>query len=131
MAREIKNKGRFKFSLMNALNGLQQSIVSQKNLRVHLIVGIIIINLSVLFRISSTEWLIVLLTIMAVIISELFNTSLEISIDIFSPDYDDLAKNAKDVSAAGVLVTAFFSLIIGMIIFFPKIFATLIAFCYK
>jgi diacylglycerol kinase (ATP) len=56
-----------------------------------------------------------------VLVTELFNTALEFSIDLISPEFNLLAKKAKDVSAAAVLIAAIFSLVIGFIVFGPKI----------
>ncbi len=112
---------KFKFSFRNALIGIKVAFKSQKNLRLHIVIGFFVIIIGVFLKVSIIEWLILLLTILFVVISEMFNTALEFTVDLFSTDYSKQAKNAKDVSAAGVLITAIFSIIIGVIILLPKL----------
>ena len=73
------------------------------------------------FKISSFEWIALVLIIGFVIISETLNTAIEIDIDLTSPDYHPYARDTKDVAAAAVLFSIFISIIIGLIIFLPKI----------
>ena len=121
---------RFKFSFRNALIGIKTAYKSQKNLRVHIFIGFFVFLFGVFLKVSIVEWLILLLTILVVVITEMFNTALEFTVDLFSTEYSKQAKKAKDVSAAGVLITAFSAILIGIIIFLPKI-LLLIKFIYK
>ena len=121
---------KFKFSFRNALIGIKTAYKSQRNLRMHSIIGFIVIIFGVLLKVSIVEWLILLLTILVVLITEIFNTALEFTVDLFSTEYSKQAKKAKDISAAGVLITAFFAILIGLIIFLPKL-PLLIKFIYK
>jgi len=109
-------------SFRNALAGIKIALRTQRNLRFHLIVGIVVISLAVIFRVSLVEFSILLLVILVVIISEMFNTSIEFTVDLISPEYNSLAKKAKDISAAAVLVSAFFAIIIGFGIFGSKLY---------
>ena len=113
----------FKFSFQNALVGIKTAYKSQRNLRIHIFVSLFVIIAGVILKVSIFEWLILLLTILMVFISELFNTAIEFTVDLFSTEYSKQAKSAKDVSAAGVLVTAIFSVAIGLMIFLPKLLA--------
>jgi len=121
---------RFRFSFRNALIGIKTAYKSQKNLRVHIFIGFFVILFGVFLKVSIVEWLILLLTILVVVITEMFNTALEFTVDLFSTEYSKQAKKAKDVSAAGVLITAFSAILIGIIIFLPKI-LLLMKFIYK
>ena len=112
---------RFKFSFRNALLGIKTAYKSQKNLRVHIFIGFFVIIFGVFLEVSIVEWLILLITILLVVITEMFNTALEFTVDLFSTEYSKQAKKAKDVSAAGVLITAVFAILIGIIIFLPKL----------
>jgi len=112
---------RFKFSFRNALNGIKTAYTSQKNLRVHSVIGFFVIIICILLKVSIVEWLILILTMLLVVISEIFNTALEFTVDLFSTEYSKQAKKAKDVSAAGVLISAIFAILIWIIIFLPKI----------
>jgi len=121
---------RFKFSFRNALIGIKTAYKSQKNLRVHIFIGFFVILFGVFLKVSIVEWLILLLTILVVVITEMFNTALEFTVDLFSTEYSKQAKKAKDVSAAGVLITVLSAILIGIIIFLPKI-LLLMKFIYK
>ena len=80
------------------------------------------IILAIIFRISSTEWMLVILSAGLLIVAEAFNTAIEIDIDLTSPEYHPYARDTKDVAAAAVLLSTFVAVIIGLIIFLPKIF---------
>jgi diacylglycerol kinase len=79
------------------------------------------VYLGFIFYISSTEWLFLVFAIGIVFITETLNTAIEIDIDLTSPDYHPYAKDTKDVSAGAVLMAVILSLIVGGIIFIPKI----------
>jgi undecaprenol kinase len=117
----LNDLDRFKFSFRNALVGIQTAYRTQKNLRIHLLVSLFVIIAAFILEVTYTDWFILILTIMLVIISEIFNTALEFTVDLFSPDFNQQAKKAKDISAAGVLVTSLFAVLIGILIFLPKI----------
>lgn len=121
----LNDLDRFKFSFKNALVGIKTAYISQRNLRIHISVSLFVLITGVLLKVSVFEWLILLLTILMVFISELFNTAIEFTVDLFSTEYSKQAKKAKDVSAAGVLITAIFAIAIGLMIFLPKLLALL------
>ena len=127
----VNDIDRLKFSFRNALIGIKTAYKSQKNLRLHIVIGFFVIFLGVFLKVSIVEWLILLLTILMVVITEMFNTALEFTVDLFSTEYSKQAKKAKDVSAAGVLIPVFFAIIIGIIIFLPKLLLLLFQFIYK
>ncbi len=104
-----------------ALAGLEYAIRSQRNMRIHGVATLLAVMIGWLTAITKTEWLILMLTIAAVLIAELFNTALEALVDIVSPEYHPLAKVAKDTAAGAVLVAAIASLIVGGIIFYPPL----------
>ena len=104
-----------------ALNGLKILIKNEYNSRIHLIIGFLVIIAGIFFRISTTEWMLLLFTIGMVFISEIFNTVIEYLIDYISPSYHNGIKKIKDLSAAGVLITATMAVALGLIIFLPKV----------
>jgi len=85
------------------------------------VAGTIAVILGFLFRISTTEWLWLMVSIAIVLIAELLNTSLETLTDLVSPTYNEKAGRVKDVAAGAVVIAALFALITGAIIFLPKI----------
>jgi diacylglycerol kinase len=98
---------------------------TQTNALVHMVVGLIAVILGFYFCISAMEWVAIVFAIGLVIVAETFNTAMEIDIDLTSPEYHPYARDTKDVAAGAVLVAVFVALIIGCIIFLPKIFALL------
>ncbi len=83
--------------------------------------GILAVYLGCILHISSTEWVLVVLAIGLVVVTEAMNTAIEIDIDLTSPEYHPYARDTKDVAAGAVLIAAFAAAIIGLIIFLPKI----------
>ncbi len=79
------------------------------------------IILGIILKLSSIEWAILAITIGLVLILEFINTSLEQIVNIVSPEKQEKARIAKDVAAAGVLVSAIIAVLIGALLFLPKI----------
>lgn len=80
-----------------------------------------VISAGFYYHISNIEWVAISFAIGFVLVSEAFNTAIEIDIDLTSPEYHPFARDTKDVAAAAVLLSVFVSMIIGLIIFLPKI----------
>lgn len=116
----MKSKNLIK-SFKYAFEGLFTSLKTERNLKIHVSIMILVIICGVILKINIWEWLICVLCFGAVISAELFNTAIEATVNIASPEKNALAKLAKDVSASAVLVLAITSSIVGLIIFIPKI----------
>lgn len=108
-------------SFNNAINGILHAIKSERNMKIHIISAIGILILSLFFRISNLEFIIVCITIGIVIICELFNTAIEGIVDTITDTYDIRAKIVKDVAAGAVLTAAIVSLVVAYFIFFDKV----------
>jgi diacylglycerol kinase len=104
-----------------AFSGLWYALRTQRNARVHAVIATLAIITGLALRISAVEFAIVFIAISGVFIAEMFNTVIEICVDLASPGYHPLAKIAKDVSAGAVLTSAFLSIIIGLCIFGPHL----------
>ena len=115
------DKKRLTNSFKYAFYGILQSYKREQNLKIHTIVAFLVIIFGFVFKISYVEWLVCLVLIGLVLMAEFFNTSIENVVDLASPDIHPLAKSAKDTAAAGVLMMAIISSIVGLIIFVPKI----------
>ena len=105
-----------------AFNGLKEAFIRERNFRIHLTVAFLVVCFSVFYGLTAIEWMIILIMIHIVLISELINSLFERIIDYIKPEFHPQAKIIKDVSAAIVLVAAITSIIIGLIIFIPKVF---------
>ncbi len=104
-----------------AFSGLWHAISTQINMKVHISIAIIAIALGIFLHISAVEFAIIFLAIAGVLITEMFNTVIELCIDLASPAYHPLAKIAKDVAAGAVLLSAIMSIIIALFIFGPHL----------
>jgi undecaprenol kinase len=114
-------KHSLKRSFAYAFNGLKSAFRIEPNLRIHLTIAFCAMLLGLFLHLSKLEWLILILTSFFVIFLELINTVLEQLVNLASPDIKKEARIAKDVSAAAVLVAAFVSVLVGIILFLPKI----------
>ncbi len=108
-------------SFQYAFEGFQTCIYSERNLIIHFIFMILVIFLGFFFSIKTSEWIVCILLFGAVISAELFNTAIETTVDICSPEIRPQAKIAKDTAAAAVLTLAISSLVIGILIFLPYV----------
>lgn len=118
-----KNKN-FIQSFIHAMQGIFSLVTTERNFRKHLLFGMLAVILGFILNLNLGQWLWIILAIFSVISSEALNTIVESVVDlIVGPKYDDLAKKAKDVAAGGVLLSAAFAFIIGVIIFVPELVA--------
>lgn len=125
--KKLKYQGKSPFfeSVGHALNGIEYTITKERNFRIEITFAILVTIASFLLKVSIMEWLILILTIGIILALELINTSIERCVDLVTKDYRELAKIAKDASAGAVLIMSMFSVIIGIVIFMPKILALL------
>ena len=114
-------KDPFYKSLGYAISGIIQCIQKERNIKIHLVFMFLVIICGFLFRLSITEWLVCILLFGLVISLELVNTAIEAVVDLCTQEYHPLAKIAKDTAAGAVLISAIASVVIGLIIFVPKI----------
>jgi len=106
-----------------ALNGLKIMIREEQNARIHLAVAIFISIVGFLLKLSIFEWISIVFSIGLVISLELINSAIEYMADFIYPGKNETIKSIKDVSAASVLVGSITALVIGWIVFIPKIWA--------
>lgn len=108
-------------SFKYAFRGIRDAYNNEPNLRIHTYMGSAALIAGVILNLSPLEWIILLFTIFWVISLELLNTVLEAVVNLVSPDVQPYARIAKDVSAACVLLAAILSIIVGFILFVPKL----------
>jgi diacylglycerol kinase len=109
-------------SIRYAVRGLILLLRTQPNSRLYIIILTIVIIGGIIFRISGWEWCAVFLAASAVCATESLNTALEFLGDHTSRKFDPIVRDAKDVAAAGVLLTALASILVGLTIFIPRLF---------
>ena len=109
-----------------AFTGWWFVIRTQRNAWIHMVVSIAVILMSIILRISPSSWALILLAIAMVWIAEFLNTALEAVVDLASNhQHHELARVGKDVGAAAVLIAAVSSVIIGLLILGPPLWAVI------
>lgn len=108
-----------------AFAGIAHLFASERNARIELIIGVLACGLGWWLGISATQWAVLVLTIVSVLILEGLNTAIESAVDLASPAFDARAKAAKDLAAGMVLLAAGASIIVGGIILGPPLWARL------
>ncbi|NRG33634.1 diacylglycerol kinase family protein [Niallia circulans] len=109
-----------------AILGILTATKQERNVKIHLVITILVIVLGLLNDLSKQEWMIIAFCIGLVISLELINTAIERVVDLVTSEYHPLAKEAKDIAAGAVFVAAILSIVIGGIIFIPKIWSAII-----
>jgi len=111
------NPNKFIKSVPHAFRGIISLIKNDNNFRIHLLAVVVVIILGFWIDFTEGEWLAVILTMGGVLALEAVNTAIETIVDLVSPDYHILAKKAKDVAAAAVLLFVFAALgVAGVIV---------------
>ncbi len=120
-----KGLKKFFYSFTYPIKGLRYAYRNEQNLAVDVGIAVLVVLAGFIFKVSVTEWALLVLTIGLVISCELINTAIEATVDLITEEYHPLAKVAKDTSAAAVFIFAIVAVIVGIIIFGPKICAVL------
>ena len=110
-------------SFGHAFRGVGAALRSEVHLRFHALATILVVGLGFYFGLSTTEWALVAVAVGTVWSAELMNTAVEAVVNLVSPDYHPLAGKAKDVAAAAVLLAALAALVVGLLIFGPRVWA--------
>lgn len=105
-----------------AFEGIFYSFKKGTHFKIHTIAAAIAIILGLVYSVSAFEWLVLILLISAVMSAEAINTAIEEACDVLHPEHHPGARLAKHCAAGGVLVFSIGALVIGLIIFVPKIF---------
>ncbi|HEY0755480.1 MAG TPA: diacylglycerol kinase family protein [Ktedonobacteraceae bacterium] len=106
-----------------AFHGLWYALRTQRNARVHLAVAIVVTLAGIFLRVSALGFAILYSAIASVFIAEMFNTVCELCVDLAQPEYHPLARIAKDVAAGAVLLSALMSVVIGLFVLGPPLWA--------
>lgn len=104
-----------------AFSGLFQLVRTQRNARIEVAIGLVTVAAGLVLSLSATEWAVLVVTICLVLILEGLNTSLELAVDLASPQLHPKAKAAKDLAAGMVLIAASGSVVVGVLLFGPKL----------
>jgi diacylglycerol kinase len=108
-------------AFINAMNGLKFFFKNERNGMIQTSIACFVLLAGLYVHLSSTEWIIVLLCIGAVLTMEMMNSAVEQLCNLVHKEFHPSIKIIKDVAAGAVLFASFVSIIIGLIIFIPKI----------
>jgi diacylglycerol kinase len=115
---EIYNRAK---SFQYAFEGWRHVLRTQHNAWIHAVVSLAVFVMALWLGLPGLEWAVLILTVMAVWMAEFMNTAIEAVVDMTMPEIHPLAKVAKDVAAAGVMVGAAGAVVIGLIILGPPL----------
>lgn len=104
-----------------AINGIKIIIREEHNFRIHLFAALCVLLAGILLKITTMEWIALMFAIGFVFTLEIVNTAIENMADFVSPDHHEMIKKIKDLSSAGVLVSAVTALVVGLLVFVPKL----------
>jgi diacylglycerol kinase len=108
-------------SFRYAYEGIKYALDTQRNMKFHFFVAFIVLIAALFIHLPKTDILFILLAVTLMIVTELINTAVEKAVDLAMPDQHPLAKIAKDVAAASVLVSAVFAVVVGLIVFYEPV----------
>jgi diacylglycerol kinase len=109
-------------SFFHAFRGFWVSLKTERNLRIHVAVALLVAAAGVILKVDTIGWTLLVLSCGVVIVAELANTALERLVDLATEGkFNRLAGEAKDISAAAVMSAAVMAAIIGALVFLPRI----------
>lgn len=104
-----------------AIEGLKHTLKTQRNMRIHFFAGAVVLFFGVVLSLGTVEFILLLSAVTIVIVAEMFNTALELAVDMFTKEFHNMAKMAKDIAAGCVFVASVYALIVGYLVFFKKL----------
>jgi diacylglycerol kinase (ATP) len=113
---------RFIDSVNCAIDGIIYTARTQKHMRRHFFAALALLLMVLLLRVTPLEFTVLTISVCFVLFAELFNTSIEVVVDMVSPGFSPLARTAKDVAAGGVLIAAIGAVVMGIIVLSRYIF---------
>lgn len=105
-----------------AIRGVVHAVKTQRNMRIHLAAAVAVIGAALAVRVSLADFLFLLVAIFAVLVAEMFNTAIELTIDFVSTTYHPMARIIKDVTAGAVLLVSIGAAVVGGMVFLKYFF---------
>ena len=109
-------------SFGHALRGLTV-LLRQPNACIHVGVALVVVALAWALQVSVLEWCVLALAMALVLGAEALNTAIELVVDMVQPEWHAMARDAKDVAAAGVLLCSLGAAVVGLCVFAPRLWA--------
>lgn len=114
---------RLMLSFKYAFEGISYALKNDQNLQIHFIVAAIVFFMGLFYQLNFVELWIISIMILFVLCAEMINTAIEQMVDLIRVEHSREAKIAKDVSAGMVFFAVMASVIVGLVIFIPRIFS--------
>ena len=108
-------------SFSYAFKGIYFVFRNELNMQIHLLAAIGVLVAGFMLEINRIEWIFIIFAIVGVWVAEMFNTSIEILTDLVSPDFHELAGRVKDIAAGAVILATLGAVVIGGLVFLPKL----------
>ena len=108
-------------SVNAAVEGFVHVMKSERNMRIHFLMAIFFITLGVYLNFTSIEILMLCVTIMLVLISEMLNTAIELIVDMIKSEFHPVARIIKDVGAGAVLLASVNAIVVGYMLFSKRV----------
>lgn len=122
-----KVAGNLMVSFQYAGQGIGYAFRTQRNFRIHVVVGLLAVGLALGLGLSAVEVAVIILTGGLVMTMELINTALESVVDLtVQQTYHELAKIAKDCAAAAVLMSALMAVAVAVCLLLPALWQRLV-----
>lgn len=121
MIRKSWRHRNIKESFLAAIKGSWLVVRSERNAKIILTAGLIVIITAAILKVNPLEFLILIVVITVVFLSELFNSIAEVILDMIQPEDDPHVKTLKDIASGAVLIACVCSVVAGIVIFLPKI----------
>lgn len=119
--KKIRKSGSLLQSFVFAGRGLRWVLASQRNMKLHVAAAFAALAAAAWFRINTLDLALIVFAIALVMVAEMVNSAVEKAVDLVTADNHPLAGLAKDAAAGAVLLAAFFSVIIGLLVFYPHV----------
>lgn len=107
-------------SFRHALRGVRLCFATERSFRIHVAAGLLAVSLSFALPLLSWQRIAIWFVVMAVLVLELINSSVERMVDLVKPRLDEYAGDIKDLMAGAVLIASFFAVLVGLMIFLPS-----------
>lgn len=105
-------------SIAHAMYGVKDIFLRERNFRYHCLIAVLVVGCGLAIHLSLMEWIAIVVCIGAMFVAETFNSAIERLADFAcNGKYQFLVKQAKDAASAAVLLTAVFTVLIGLLVF--------------
>ena len=108
-------------SFGHALRGIVRLLQTQANARIHLMASTGVVGLGLWLPLTRTDWALLVLAMGGVWVAEALNTALETVVDLASPEWHALARDAKDIAAGAVLLATVAAVAVGLLVLVPAL----------